>query len=93
MLTGVILNKVSINSMKIDEIPEKSEQIAAKIKIIMNKNSPVLGLFNDTPGFRMLIRFRLLSSFHHLKAHNSSLTLRHFISKGPKCIRSHGHLS
>jgi hypothetical protein len=39
MLTGVILNKVSINSMKTEEIPEKSKQIAAKIKTITNKNS------------------------------------------------------
>ena len=81
-MTDVILNKVSVDSMKIEQIPEKSEQIAAKIKTITNKNSRVLGLFNDTPGFR------LLSSLHRLKAHYSSPKLRHFISKGPKCAEA-----
>jgi hypothetical protein len=84
------LNKVSIDSKKIEEIPEKSEQIAAKIKTITNKNSRVLGLFSDTPGFRMLIGFELLSSLHCLEARSSSLALRHFISRGPRCAGASG---
>jgi hypothetical protein len=89
MLIGVILNKVRIDSMKIEEIPEKSEQIAVKIKTITNKNSRVLGLFNDTPGFRMLtIGFGLLSSFHRLRP---TILPWHSGTLSPEDLDAQGH--